>query len=86
VQKNLYQGDTYLTRSFHDKFYIVSMGMNTRFRVDSHFFNAIPFIHFSTSTKLSCWNLSGITPVEYDAYKVWVIQIRGNIGLTHRAF
>ena len=27
---NLYQGDTYLTRSFHDKFYIVSMGMNTK--------------------------------------------------------
>ena len=29
--------------SFHDKFYIVSMGMNTKFRVESHFFNAIPF-------------------------------------------
>ena len=27
-------------RSFHDKFYIVSMGMNTRFRVDSRFINA----------------------------------------------
>ena len=29
-----------VTRSFHDKIYIVSMGMNTKFKVDSHFFNA----------------------------------------------
>ena len=27
-------------RSFHDKIYIVSMGMNTKFKVDSHFSNA----------------------------------------------
>ena len=29
-----------VTRSFHDRIYIVSMGMNTKFKVDSHFFNA----------------------------------------------
>ena len=29
-----------ITRSFHDRIYIVSMGMNTKFKVDSHFFNA----------------------------------------------
>ena len=29
-----------VTRSFHDRIYIVSMGMNTRFKVDSHLFNA----------------------------------------------
>ena len=27
-------------RSFDEKIYIVSMGMNTKFKVDSHFFNA----------------------------------------------
>ena len=27
-------------RSFNDKIYIVSMGMNTKFKVDSHFSNA----------------------------------------------
>jgi hypothetical protein len=26
-----------IARSFHDKIYIVSMGMNTKFKVDSHF-------------------------------------------------
>ena len=41
-----------VTRSFHDRIYIVSMGMNTRFKVDSHFSNAYPFIHFSLSMKL----------------------------------
>ena len=29
-----------IARSFHDKFHIGSMGMNTKFKVDSHFFNA----------------------------------------------
>ena len=29
-----------ITRSYHDRIYIVSMGMNTKFKVDSHFFNA----------------------------------------------
>ena len=29
-----------LREAFNDKIYIVSMGMNTRFKVDSHFFNA----------------------------------------------
>ena len=29
-----------VTRSFLDRIYIVSMGMNTKFKVDSHFFNA----------------------------------------------
>ena len=29
-----------ITRSFHDRIYIVSMGMNTKFKVDSHFSNA----------------------------------------------
>ena len=38
------QGIIIATRSFHDKFYIVSMGMNTKVQVDSHFFNVIPFI------------------------------------------
>ena len=27
-------------RSFHDKINIVSLGMTTKFKVDSHFFNA----------------------------------------------
>ena len=39
-------------RSFHDKIYVVSMGMNTKFKVDSHFFNAYHFIYFSLSMKL----------------------------------
>ena len=29
-----------IARSFHDKFHIGPMGMNTKFKVDSHFFNA----------------------------------------------
>ena len=29
-----------ITRSFHDRIYIVSMGMNAKFKVDSHFCNA----------------------------------------------
>ena len=29
-----------VTRSFHDRIDSVSMGMNTKFKVDSHFFNA----------------------------------------------
>ena len=29
-----------ITRSFYDWIYIVSMGMNTKFKVDSHFSNA----------------------------------------------
>ena len=29
-----------ITRLFYDRIYIVSMGMNTKFKVDSHFFNA----------------------------------------------
>ncbi len=28
-----------LREAFNDKIYIVSMGMNTKFKVDSHFFN-----------------------------------------------
>ena len=39
-------------RSFDEKMYIVSMGMNAKFKVDSHFSNAQPFIHFSRSMKL----------------------------------
>ena len=34
------KGTIYFKRSFHDKIYIVSMGMNTKFKVDSHFSNA----------------------------------------------
>ena len=41
-----------IARSFHDRIYIVSMGMNTKFKVDSHFSNAWSFIHFSLSKKL----------------------------------
>ena len=29
-----------ITRSFHDRIHIVSMGMNTKFKLDSHFSNA----------------------------------------------
>ena len=39
-QMKLLQGDNYFKRSFHDKVDIVSMGMNTGFKVDSHLFNA----------------------------------------------
>ena len=28
-----------ITRSFYGRIYIVSMGMNTKFKVNSHFFN-----------------------------------------------
>ena len=41
-----------ITRSFHGRIYIVSMGMNTKFKVDSHFFNVYPSIHLSLSKKL----------------------------------
>ena len=41
-----------LREAFNDKIYIVSMGMNTKFKVDSHFSNAYPFIYFSRSMKL----------------------------------
>ena len=34
------KGISIIIRSFHDKFHIGSMGMNTKFKVDSHFFNA----------------------------------------------
>ena len=37
---NYTKGIIIVTRSFHDKIYIVSMGMNTKFKVDSHFSNA----------------------------------------------
>ena len=36
-----------VTRSFHDRIYIASMGMNTKFKVDSHFSKAQTYIHFS---------------------------------------
>ena len=29
-----------ITSSFHDKFHIGSMGMNTKFKVDSHLYSA----------------------------------------------
>ena len=47
-----HKGIIIITRSFHDKFHIGSMGMNAEFKVDSHFSNAYPFIHFSLSMKL----------------------------------
>ena len=34
------QGIINLREAFNDKIYIVSMGMNAKFKVDSHFFNA----------------------------------------------
>ena len=37
---NYTKGIIIVMRSFHDKIYIVSMGMNTKFKVDSHFSNA----------------------------------------------
>ena len=37
---NLYQRNNSFKRSFNDKIYIVSMGMNAKFKVDSHFSNA----------------------------------------------
>ena len=37
IKMNLYQRG--LKRSIHDKISIVSMGMNARFKVDSHFAN-----------------------------------------------
>ena len=39
TRSNYTKGIIIVTRSFHDKIYIVSMGMNTKFKVDSHFFN-----------------------------------------------
>ena len=37
---NYTKGIIIVTRSFHDKIYIVSMGVNTKFKVNSHFSNA----------------------------------------------
>ena len=43
------------------------MGMNAKFKVDSHFSNAYPFIHFSLSIKLLVLKvLPGEIPDEYD--------------------
>ena len=48
TRRMYYQEIIVVTRSFHDKFYIVSMGMNSKSSVDSHFYNV--------SMKFSCWN------------------------------
>ena len=56
--------------------YIVSMGMNTKFKVDSHFFNAYHFIHLSLWYNCSVGILSGRTPEEYD---LWILS--GSQGL-----
>jgi hypothetical protein len=40
------------TRSFYDRINVVSMGMNTMFKVDSHFINASPAIYSSPLIKL----------------------------------
>ena len=61
-----------ITRSFQDRIYIASMGMNTKFKVDSHFLNAWPFIHFSRSMKLQCWNF-----IWRSTRRVWVVKTFG---------
>ena len=40
------------TRSFYGKINVVSMGMNTKFKVDSHFINASPAIYSSPLIRL----------------------------------
>ena len=40
IRRTYTKGISNFKRSFHDKIYLVSMGMNTKFKVDSHFFNA----------------------------------------------
>ena len=53
---SLYQRNNLFKRSFNDKIYIVSMGMNAKFKVDSHFSNAQPSIHLSYfEDDISCW-------------------------------
>ena len=39
-------------RSFYGKINVVSMGMNTKFKVDSHFINASPAIYSSPLIRL----------------------------------
>ena len=46
------KGKIIVTRHVYDKINIVSMGMNTRFKVDSHFINASPSIYSSPLIKL----------------------------------
>ena len=40
IRRTYTKGIINFKRSFNDKIYIVSMGMNTKFKVDSHFSNA----------------------------------------------
>ena len=64
------KGIIIVTRSFHDKFYIVSMGMNTKVQGRSHFFNVSPFnslLGFDEVVLLEF--LSGVTPIEHNPQK-----------------
>ena len=40
IRRTYTKGIINLRKAFNDKIYIVSMGMNTKFKVDSHFSNA----------------------------------------------
>ena len=59
-----------ITRSYHDRIYIVYMGMNTKFKVDSHFSNA--YLSFTSHFRRSCSVeiLSSKIAEEYDSCKL----------------
>ena len=65
--------------------YIVSMGMNAKFKVDSHFSNAQPFIHFSRSMKLQFRNFIWQNTRRVRLVKTFEFtHIKEGIGSTHR--
>ena len=56
-----------VTRSFHDKFYIVSIGMNTKVEGRIPLLNVSPFNSFLGFDEVVLLEfLSGVTQVEYD--------------------
>ena len=56
-----------IARSFHDRIYIVSMGMNTKVQGRLPLLQCIIFYSLLAFDKVVVLNfLSGVTPVEYD--------------------
>ena len=62
---NLCQGDNHFTRSFHDKFYIVSMGMNTKVQGRLPLLQCIVFHSLLVVDEFVAFkSVPGITPLE----------------------
>src|SRR4051812_30642097 len=70
IRRMYIQGIIIVTRSFHDKFYIVSMGMNTKVQGRLPLLQCITF-QFTSWFRRSCHVviLSGVTPVEHNPEK-----------------